>query len=243
MTTMIMAANQDNKILVDENNIKFSLVQFPWLKSVSPIIRIVNNDQVILNDALMMELEKAGIFEKSEETVIVSTMTGNENHIISLLKNEDPFDFILPDEEDLPLEENANIISYDIMYRMILNRVEQWWPFVRGLKKLTERRIMQVSPVPPIGDNDRILEKLDQYFKENSENPEISSKILRYKTWRLLSKILQDLCEKDDVEFVPVPQSMLEDGKFLSRDGWYTDATHGSPEYSKSVLKEISSRL
>ena len=238
MTTMLAASRLEGSV-VNDADVEFRLVQFPWAKSVLPPFHRTS-DGIVPNDALMLSLEQNGLYEEGT-TVLCSVVSGNDNHVLGLLQHEVPFDFVLPDEPDIALEPGADILSYDLVCAIYRARLDTWMPFVLSLKKLG-KRIIQLEMPPSIGDNARVSAQLDAFFRELPGNPEVAPKMLRYKLWRALSNILRAVCEEHGIEYIAVPENMIDNG-FLAEAGIYSDATHGSPAFSEARLRQVRSLL
>lgn len=241
MTTILPSAEELNAAY-SSFGLEFKFVQFPWLRSVSPPFRRLGDGTVVPNDAIMLELEKAGLYD-DEDVVLASVVAGNENHALTLLKHERPFDVIIPTRPELPASMQSEIIPFHAFEAILRQSALLWWPLIGCIRRTTGRRLVQIEVVPPIPDNQHIAEKLDPFFKRAALNPEISEKYLRLKAWLTLSQVIQELAATDDVEYLNVPPSMLDDEGFLCRDGWFNDATHGSVTYSAHVVHRLASHL
>jgi hypothetical protein len=240
MTTMLAAARNRESVVADVG-LEFRLVQFPWLKAVAPSFHRTVDRGVVANDALMLSLEQAGLYDPGE-VVLCSVVSGNDNHVLGMLQNERPFDFILPCEPHLPFEKRAELICYDAIEATLRNRIESWLPFLVVLKKMG-KRVIQIEAPPPIGDDAVVAARLDPFFRTLSDAPKIAPRILRYKFWRALSNATRGACAENGIEYLPVPANMQDKCGFLSETGWYTDATHGSPAYSEAVLHRLKEFL
>ncbi|PSS59507.1 hypothetical protein C6558_37890 [Ensifer sp. NM-2] len=241
MTTILPSADELN-MAYQPQGLEFKFVQFPWLRSVHPAFRRVGDGTIILNDAILLELERAGLYE-DDDIVLASVVAGNENHALTLLKHDDPFDVILPMRTDLPVSAQSVILPFQAFKEVLRQSVLLWWPLISELRRVTGRRVVQIETVPPIPDNSHIAEKLDPFFKRVTINPEISDRYLRYKAWLTLSEVVCELARADDVEYLTVPPSMLDHEGFLRREGWFNDATHGSVTYSAHVIHRLAGHL
>jgi hypothetical protein len=240
MTTMLAAARNTESVAADLG-VEFRLVQFPWLKAVVPSFHRTVDRGVVANDALMLALEQAGLYDAGE-VVLCSVVTGNDNHVLGMLQNERPFDFILPCEPHLPFEKGAEFICYDAVETTLRNRIDSWLPFLVVLKGMG-KRVIQIESPPPIGDDAVVAARLDPFFKTLSDAPKIAPRNLRYKFWRALSIATRSACAENGIEYLPAPTIMQDGSGFLSEPGWYTDATHGSPAYSEAVLRGLKEFL
>jgi hypothetical protein len=193
-------------------------------------------DGISLHPALCESIKSDNNYEGHK--LIVSLMGGNSHNILGLMRHPIPFDFVLPQQSDLPLESSAQILPYnfiwDVLHEVALPHLNE----LIALRSSVEGLIIHLESPPPIGNDVYVQQYLDPYFKEKPQ--EIAPRILRYKLWRLHSEIVKQVCSKINVTFVPVPTETLDREGFLRSEGYPGNVTHGNEWYGEKVLEQLN---
>lgn len=176
--------------------------------------------------------------ERSPE-LLVSTIGGNSHNGLGLIEHERPFDFVLEDAPELPLDEGAELVPGVVVEKLIAARLA---PFLAIKKKILGRfdcRKMHVQSPPPLGDGEYMAAHLDPIFR--SERPiKIASRPLRLKLWLLHSRLVRRFCEQEGIELIECPPEGCEEGSlFLKREFYPANATHANKLYGALVIKQV----
>lgn len=165
-----------------------------------------------------------------------SMIGGNAHNALGLLRHSRSFDFILPGEPHLPLEDGAEILTAgyvaSALQRMVMVDLEA----MRALR--ARAPCTHIESPPPIGDDNHVREHLDPYFRDQP-SPIIAARTLRYKLWRLNSMVIARFCADNDIGFQTAPTSTM-DGGFLSRDFYAHNATHANEAYGDEILRQVA---
>lgn len=178
--------------------------------------------------------------ETNARTIFLS-IRGNHHSILGLVNHPVPFDFILKDNPNLPLNDNAYIIPYvqvyEVMYNMIKDKV--LFP-IKLFSKIIKNDIYYLESPPP-NPSDEHIKKYPEIFKDKIEKYGVSPKTLRFKLWRLHSSIIKMTCNECGIHFISVPEDSIDGEGFLKEKYWVEDPTHANAQYGKLVIDQIKS--
>jgi hypothetical protein len=175
--------------------------------------------------------------------VFISMFGGNAHNALTLLEHPEPFDFILPGQPNCPRVPNAQLLPYDFLGRFIHSMAAVYMLNLETLYKAFKDPIIHIESPPPIGDDQFVMDNLDQYFAGQYEDPRPAPRWLRYKLWRLHSALVSEHAKALGVDFLPAPSDSMDSEGFLVREDYGTDATHAGPNYALRVMKQIESRM
>ena len=109
---------------------------------------------------------------------------------------------------------------------------------LREISRIAGKLIQLESP-PPLADSGTIATQADAYFKDRGIGDlGVAPAGLRYKMWRLHSRIVADYCAELGVRFLPVPCETQDDNGFLLPH-FAGDATHGNAAYGEAVIRAL----
>jgi hypothetical protein len=158
--------------------------------------------------------------------------------MLGLAQHPCPFDFVLPEEPDLPLRADAEILSHAAIKAVISARIEdEQLDLVRLLVK-PGRRVVHVESPPPLGDDPRLARQMADMPFVPKPHLGPSSPWLRYKLWRVHSAMVREACERAGVIFAPHPKAALVDGRFLKPE-LYDRPCHANAGYGALVLRDL----
>lgn len=178
-----------------------------------------------------------------EETLFVSQLGGNEHNVLGLIEHPRSFDFILPDNPDLPPIAGAEIVPYDYVRQTLRRRV---WGSVFHIGKIiqkTGKTVVHLPPPPPIGDGAFVAKHLDKYFLNKADCTKVAASLLRWKLWMLQTDLARELCQELGAIFWASPRSRMDSQGFLLPKYFSNDATHGNLEFGQSQNEAIASAL
>lgn len=180
---------------------------------------------------------------KKCRSAIFSLIGGNAHNIMGLMRHEEPFDFVLSEKPELPLIEGSRTISeseiYDIMRLSISNELEN---VLRALSGELHVPMFHIESPPPIRNTEHILANLDPFFHSH-EHRNISPAHLRYKLWRIHSRVMSDLCGQYGLTFVPVPNVAFDQDGFLLEELTPDNATHANAKYGSLIIAQIQALM
>lgn len=175
------------------------------------------------------------------EKIYISMFGGNAHNALTLMEHPRPFDFILPEDANLPLDDASEFVTAAYIDTFIRKLAQQYILNMQTLKNAADGDVFHFESPPPLESNEFILQNLEHWF-QNVIDPKISSPYLRYKLWRVHSKIIRDYCSVAGIRFVPAPKSAsTKDGFLLEEHGG--DSTHAGPSFGGLILRELENQL
>lgn len=177
---------------------------------------------------------------KKRHIYTVMTLRGAE-HIMRTLPVSDPlFDFVLPDEPDLPIQDGATVLPYGAIRQHYESIFKETLNQISVYHQLIQHNMYLVDYPPPYSDNGFVKENLYGYiYERHPEGFDLSAPVFRYKVTRVVSDILRKHCESLGIVFMPPPPEMLIEGGYLHPDGYFKDAVHANAAYGSAVVSQI----
>lgn len=176
------------------------------------------------------------------ERIYISMFGGNAHNALTLLEHPRPFDFILPERPNLPVEPGREFVTSGYINAFLKKMAALALLNMASLKNSVSDRIYHFESPPPVGDNRFILDNLEGYFIEQSNSPRIAPIYLRYKLWRMHSILVSGFCAQAGIEFLPSPPECLDAAGFLKREHG-RDSTHAGASYGGLILTDLEQRL
>jgi hypothetical protein len=178
------------------------------------------------------------------ERIYISMFGGNAHNVLTLKEHPRRFDFIFPDRACLPLDENAEFITYGYMKYFVRKLAESYLLNMVTLQNSAIERgseIFHFQSPPPVKENSFILSNLEDWFK--SDEPfTVAAPYLRYKMWLTHSSIIRNYCAEIGVSFLETPTSTQDDIGFLLPEHG-RDSTHAGPSFGGAILKHFEQQL
>lgn len=172
----------------------------------------------------------------------VSMFGGNAHNALTLLEHPRRFDFILPEDTSLPREEDVELLTSGYIDEFLNRMSEVYRLNLATLRSSVEEPIFHFESPPPVGSNDFILDRLENWFKNEASNPKIAPKYLRYKLWRAHSRIIKQSCQGYGVEFLETPAEAFDEEGFLKEEH-ARDSTHADGSFGGIILRNLERRL
>ncbi len=170
----------------------------------------------------------------------ISMLGGNGHVMLALSKHPRPFDFVLPERPDLPLDPEAEIVPYDYLAETLKPLMMSYiWQMI-GLRQAVGQSILCVETPPPYGDDAYVSQNLGSYIPDPRN---VVGRAMRYKMWRLHSNLLQYFCEHCGIEYLSAPEEGIDAEGFLRREGYGMDATHANGWYGELLVRKLEARF
>lgn len=176
------------------------------------------------------------------ERLYISMFGGNAHNALTLLEHPRPFDFFLPEELDLPVEEGVEMLTSEYVKSFILKMSEIYRLNTLTLKEFSDSPVYHFESPPPVQSNSFIFDHLENWFKSESEDPRIAPKYLRYKLWRMHSNVIEESCRACGVQFIKTPAEALDPEGFLLEEHG-RDSTHADGSFGGLLLKNFEQHL
>lgn len=167
----------------------------------------------------------------------VFSFIGGTRHIsLGATATPEPLDFVLPDDPDLPLDGEAEIVPANAIRAYLTRRIRRY------LRKLEELRDVATGPVyhfdaPPPPPHEWFLD-IDDPRRAAKRGRLNQVRLVRYKLWRLHSDIVRERAERIGVTFVPCPAAAL--GDHCLRPEFIHNGSHANEAYGALVLEQMT---
>ena len=170
--------------------------------------------------------------------LVASASGGNVHNGFALIRHPRPYDFLLSEEHGPPLEPGAEPISEALLRAALEEGLARDRIRLREIGRIAGDVVQLESP-PPLADSAAIAAQADAYFKNRAIGDlGVAPPGLRYKIWRLHSRIVAGYCAALGLRFLPVPRE-VQDEQGLLRPEFAGDATHGNQLYGEALIRAL----
>lgn len=170
--------------------------------------------------------------------LIASANGGNAHNGFALIAHPRPYDFLLSGEEGPALEPSVEPLPEAQVRAALEAALERDRIRLREIRRIAGDVIQLESP-PPVADSGWIAAQADAYFKGRGLTElGVAPPALRYKIWRLHSRIFAGYCAELGLGFLPVPPETRDANGFLKPE-YAGDATHGNEAYGEAVIRAL----
>lgn len=169
---------------------------------------------------------------------VFSMIGGGAHVVLGFLVHPRRFDFVLPSDPALPLEEAAELIPSLAVRRLLESQMSEYFVLMSQVRGLCAGRMFHVEPPPPFADPEKMHASIrwDMYPDRCRE---VSPVALRYKLWRLHSQILSHWCAGNGVDLLPVPAGTTDADGCLSEPYCGDHGVHANERYGALVLEQM----
>jgi hypothetical protein len=197
-------------------------------------------DEVELNPALVAALTRL----RDERPIQAGLLSiyGNAHTLFALVKHPRPFDFVLAEQPELPLDPESELIPEAFVEAALRDRMTRTEPLIAGIARHFPVPLFQIESSPPVRSAEHVLATRESVFWDVLKLGElgVAPDFLRYKLWRLHSRLVREVCDKHGVTFVAAPSETQDADGFLVEAGCTRgDATHGNAWYGEHVLRQL----
>lgn len=177
--------------------------------------------------------------------VLVSAIGGNQHAVVSTIQHPERFDFILPGDEQRPIDRDAELIPFRSLYEYFASGIRQRdGKTLKKLRAVTNARFIHLQAPPPKASNAFIKNYHDsQFASQGISKLGVSAPELRLNFWRLQNVALEELCNELGIEMLPPPPQACDAKGFLARPFYARDATHANAEYGELVITQLEERF
>jgi len=171
---------------------------------------------------------------------LVSMLGGNAHNMISLMRPARPYDFILHglEEEGPPIEPDSELVPEALVRAALEERLQHDFWRLEQLYEIAGPFIHVESP-PPLISEAFIRDRAEVYFRDYSDKEIVpASRGVRWRIWRLNSRILKEKVEAMGCRFMSVPPDVMDADGFLRLD-LAADPTHANEAYGELLIRAI----
>ncbi|MBR0644715.1 hypothetical protein [Plastoroseomonas hellenica] len=180
------------------------------------------------------------LVEQAAGKTILLFWLGSQHLAEFLFEHEEPFDFILAQRPELPLQETARLVPEALVR-------EYQASFLAALGEVLDRlvaqpgcRIFLGATAPPKGDDAELRSFMmaEPFFQQQAASfgldlatARFTPPTVRLKLWLTIQDLVQDIARARGVPYVPVPPSTQDEHGFLLREFWDWDVGHANHAY------------
>jgi hypothetical protein len=161
---------------------------------------------------------------------------GNHHNAFGLLSHPRPFDFVIEEAPELPLDPEREVVPSALVREALEQRV---WPVIgrlRAVRAAARADVTQFESPPPIPSEPHVRKYLPP-----GQRP--TPAWIRYKLWRVESAFMRAACRELGVRYVEAPTEAQDGDGFLAEHAWGDDPTHGNAWYGGCVLRQVNAIL
>jgi len=224
----------------------FTLANFQIAAARYQPFHVGDPENPTFNEVFLNDLRT--FVEDRRPQLVISIMGGADWVKYGLVNTPVPFDFILPNEPELPLIEGAEIIPYHAMRSMLAENVRRTYMPLRSIRAFTDLPLYHVAPPPPIRDSETVAALLgDNPFSKDFgaaiRQYGIPTRHLRYKSWRTFSDLVRETCSEVGCGFIDVPPESQDEEGFLREEYRAKDPVHANDAYGILVIRQLQALL
>ncbi|HXO03855.1 MAG TPA: hypothetical protein VN900_17455 [Stellaceae bacterium] len=206
----------------------------PWCEHV--------DGQCIYNEQIGWAAADA--VKRNSSALVVMSFWSNQHFFLSISNDPRRFDFVLPHDDDLPIDPEAELVPFDLMKKMMSHIFKETLGLVDFLQQFYAGPAVVTAAPPPVDDVVSIV--------NGTSSPELDEKVrqlgyappaLRYRFWKLCEIIANEYLSQRQVPLLPPPARTVRPDGFRVREYWGGDSIHGNLDYGELVLQQIDALL
>lgn len=171
--------------------------------------------------------------------IVASASGGNVHNGFALIRHPRPYDFLLSEEYGPPLDPAAEPVTEALVRAALEAGLAHDRIRLREIRRIAGDGVIQLESPPPLADGAVIAAQAGAYFRDRGLAEQgVASAGLRYKIWRLHSRMVAGYCADLGIGFLPAPAEVRDAGGFLRPD-FAGDATHGNQAYGEAVIRAL----
>lgn len=169
---------------------------------------------------------------------VASVIGGNVHNALALMRHPRPFDFLLSGEPGPPRDAGAELIPEALVRATLIQKLQPDFARLRALQAIAGPFIHIESP-PPVRDEAYIAARAESWFRDRADGGfAVAGAGLRWRMWRLTSRLLREAVEDLGGTFLPTPITVQDSDGFLNLE-FAADPTHGNEAYGEAVIRAI----
>jgi hypothetical protein len=168
---------------------------------------------------------------------VLSVIGGAAHTVLGMVEHPRPFDFVLPADPDLPVDEAREIVPAEAVRAKLTELAQPYFETLPALLDAAAAPVIQIQPPPPVADESRIAPHVP-WGLFPGQPQRIAPKWLRYKLWRLHGELIAAACARLGIAFLPAPEAAQDAEGFLDA-GYDEDGAHANAAYGALVLEQV----
>jgi hypothetical protein len=183
--------------------------------------------------------ELRSVIETVKPSAVFFSLQGEQAIWAGMLTPERPFDFFFPGDSPVVDGVDREVVPFDIIMDIAIGHHRLAADFLGQVQSLVTIPFFGISPPPPVGDTDFMMERLrghDVYPKLKERG--LASKAWRRKMWRVHVLALAEIYRTHRCGFREAPDNALDREGFLPAS-MYGDAFHANNEYGALILEQM----
>lgn len=171
------------------------------------------------------------------EGAVFSLVGGAAHGVLGMLVHPRRFDVVLPEQPGLALDPPAEVLPALAVQRLLEALSADYLALMTQVRHACSGAFFHIEPPPPYADALRMHADMpwDMY---PGMCHEISPVAMRYKLWRLHSRILARWCTENDATLVSCPAEAMTAEGYL-QEACYGDGAHANDVYGTLVLQQM----
>jgi hypothetical protein len=170
---------------------------------------------------------------------IVLVLQGNEHNVLALVEHPQPFDFELPSEPGIAVDESRALLTHAaVEATLYLNLQSSVQPIMAAILALAKAPVAHLETPPPL-DSEHIRTHPGVFREKLTEMP-VAPLALRYKMWRVRTRQLHRICGELGVAVIPMPANALDESGMMLKPALHNpDPTHGNVGYGVLAMRAV----
>jgi len=224
-------------------DVYYSLTAFDFFNRERPWQLLVNeNYRLYYNPAYIDEVR--AFLGVTAADVVLFMLQGEQAFLHGLVRSEPKYEFFLPGENEPRLQLSYPIRPLDLIVEVFI-RQELYVidDFISSLSLGSTIRCYAVSPPPPSGDQEFVLNHVLKYVSGYAADGPVRefgvpSARWRGKIWKAMVLALEAIYTRHRIGFIHAPEASFDSDSCLSRE-YSSDAIHANSAYYHLVLDQI----
>lgn len=168
---------------------------------------------------------------------VFSLVGGAAHGVLGMLVHPRRFDFVLPEHPELALDPAAEVLPALAVQRILEALSADYLALMMQIREACAGAFFHIEPPPPYADAQRMHADMPWGMYPGMLH-EISPATLRFKLWRLHSRILARWCADNGAALVGCPPGATTPDGYL-REAFYGDGAHANEAYGSLVLEQM----
>ena len=182
--------------------------------------------------------ELLALIDREAPDLCLLSAGGNEHISLSMPQPGERFDFILGENQDLPLMAGATILPEAAIRETLRSHMAEMLEIIAAAARQIAAPLYCLEPPPPLPDA-KVLAHPGEFLKNAADHERLSPELLRYKMWRVASGLYREACARAGCAFVEAPQAFIAPPGVLSEAAWGADATHANASFGRAMIGKI----